>query len=101
MGITLVDSLDTLHLLGLKEELSHARHRVETIQYERDYDASFFETTIRHLGGLLSIYHLTKDEMYLRKVFLFRKSSVLDTYIYGISLIWNFSVVKTQIRRVS
>ena len=30
-------------------------------------DVSFFETTIRELGGLLSAYELSKDRMFLRK----------------------------------
>ena len=42
---------------------------VAHINYNKDYDASFFETTIRHLGGLLGAYEMTRDYLYLSKGF--------------------------------
>lgn len=33
----------------------------------QDYVASFFETTIRYLGGLLGAYELSRDKLYLHK----------------------------------
>lgn len=49
-GATLVDGLDTAMLMGLDEEVARARKHVETIDFNKDYVASFFETTIRYLG---------------------------------------------------
>ena len=66
-GITLTDALDTLALMGLHVELQQARAHVASINWNKNYDVSFFETTIRHLGGLLGAYELTKDALYLRK----------------------------------
>jgi mannosyl-oligosaccharide alpha-1,2-mannosidase len=48
LGATLVDSLDTLHIMGLKDEFQKARDWVaESLDFDKDYDASVFETTIR------------------------------------------------------
>lgn len=68
VGLTVVDSLDTLYLVGLTEELEEGRKWVaESLNFSIHKDVNIFETTIRVLGGLLSIYHLTKDTMYLDK----------------------------------
>ena len=68
LGLTLIDSLDTLWLMNLKDEYKEARDWVEKeLHVERAGDVNLFECTIRVLGGLLSIYHLTDDDMYLKK----------------------------------
>eukprot|EP01060_Flectonema_neradi_P030231 TRINITY_DN434_c0_g1_i1.p1 TRINITY_DN434_c0_g1~~TRINITY_DN434_c0_g1_i1.p1 ORF type:complete len:511 (+),score=69.91 TRINITY_DN434_c0_g1_i1:227-1759(+) len=68
-GITLVDTLDTLIIMGLTDELADARKAVEMIDWSisTTHQISTFETTIRHLGGLLSAYTLTNDTLYLQK----------------------------------
>lgn len=46
-------------------EFNEARSWVaEKLTFENDSFVNFFETTIRVLGGLLSAFHLTKDEMF-------------------------------------
>ena len=69
MGLTIVDSLDTLWIMGLREEYERARGWVsENLDIERNSNTvSVFECTIRILGGLLGIFHLTGDKMYLEK----------------------------------
>ena len=68
LGLTLVDSLDTMWLMGLKEEFKEARDWVENdMVIPQKKDVNLFECTIRVLGGLLSTYHLTKDHMFLEK----------------------------------
>ena len=74
MGTTLVDSLDTLWLMGLKDEFWEARDWIrdqlvfDTVAGEdRVHGVSFFETTIRSLGGLLAAYDLSRDEAFLTK----------------------------------
>lgn len=68
LGLTLIDSLDTMWLMNLKDEYKEARDWVEKeLHVDRAGDVNLFECTIRILGGLLSIYHLTGDEMYLKK----------------------------------
>ncbi|TMW57051.1 hypothetical protein Poli38472_002976 [Pythium oligandrum] len=68
MAITLVDSLDTLFLLGMFDEFDHASDWVGKNMKDRIYQArhiSLFETTIRNMGGLLSAYYLSGHEQLL------------------------------------
>ncbi|OOG00425.1 glycoside hydrolase family 47 protein [Aspergillus carbonarius ITEM 5010] len=60
-GATLVDSLDTLWLMGLKEEFSLAVDYIKTIDFttSKKKDIPVFETTIRYLGGLLGAYDIS------------------------------------------
>ncbi|KAI0931149.1 hypothetical protein AcV5_005303 [Taiwanofungus camphoratus] len=68
IGYTVVDSIDTILLMGLDAEYARAREWVaEKMSFERDGNFNTFETTIRVLGGLLSAYHLTEDPMYLER----------------------------------
>ncbi|HET9226227.1 MAG TPA: glycoside hydrolase family 47 protein [Thermoanaerobaculia bacterium] len=60
--MTPVDSLDTLLLMGLKEEADKARALiVEKLSFDKDFEVKNFEITIRLLGGLLSAYQMTGD----------------------------------------
>ena len=66
LGLTLVDALDTMWLMGLTEEFSEAREWVKKeMVIAQDKDVNLFETTIRVLGGLLSAFHLTNDTVFL------------------------------------
>lgn len=69
LGLTIVDCLDTLLLMGLKEEYAMARKWVaEHLDLTQDTDVNLFETTIRVLGGLLSAFHLSgEDPLYRDK----------------------------------
>jgi mannosyl-oligosaccharide alpha-1,2-mannosidase len=66
---TLIDALDTLWIMGFEEEFNSAIEDVETIDfgYTSMGQVNVFETNIRHLGGLLSAYELSKDERLLVK----------------------------------
>ncbi|XP_030197647.1 endoplasmic reticulum mannosyl-oligosaccharide 1,2-alpha-mannosidase isoform X3 [Gadus morhua] len=49
-------------------EFSEARGWVEKdLSFSRNVDVNLFESTIRVLGGLLSTYHLTSDQLFLEK----------------------------------
>ena len=67
LGATIVDSLDTLWIMGLKEEFARAADWVEhKLSFDPDYGTtSLFETNIRIVGGLLSAYYLSGDRMFL------------------------------------
>ncbi|KAF7338966.1 Glycoside hydrolase family 47 protein [Mycena venus] len=67
IGYTVIDSIDTMLLMGLDEEYTRARQWVESsMTFDRDANFNVFETTIRVLGGLLSAYELTDgDQLYL------------------------------------
>lgn len=68
MGTTLVDSLDTLWLMGLYEEFWEARDWVrDELDHDTVSDISVFETTIRSLGGLLAAYDWSGDTVFLEK----------------------------------
>ena len=68
MGTTLVDSLDTLWLMGMKDEFYEGRDWVrDHLKHDHVGQVSVFETTIRSLGGLLSAYDLSGDKVFLER----------------------------------
>ena len=68
LGLTLIDSLDTMLVMGLNDEFQEARDWVQqNLQFTTNKDVNLFETTIRVLGGLLSAYHLSGDKVFLDK----------------------------------
>lgn len=58
---TLVDALDTLWIVGLKDEFDDAVKAVGEIDFTTTQrkDIPLFETTIRYLGGMLAAYDLS------------------------------------------
>ena len=67
LGLTLVDSLDTLLIMDLKDEFLEARNWVEkSLAVNPDVDVNLFETTIRVLGGLLASFHLSAGDQVQR-----------------------------------
>ena len=68
MGVTLVDSLDTLWIMGMRKEFDEAKEWVRSrLSFRNAGSVSVFETTIRELGGLLSAYDLSGDKVFLDK----------------------------------
>ncbi|KAG5359120.1 Mannosyl-oligosaccharide 1,2-alpha-mannosidase MNS2 [Yarrowia sp. C11] len=61
---TLVDALDTLWIMDMKDEFKLAADKVAEIDFTRSGRGLIpvFETTIRYLGGLLSAYDLSGDK---------------------------------------
>ncbi|HSK64478.1 MAG TPA: glycoside hydrolase family 47 protein, partial [Pyrinomonadaceae bacterium] len=60
--MTPVDALDTMILMGLKDEADATRkYIVENLSFDKDIEVQNFEITIRLLGGLLSGYQMTGD----------------------------------------
>ena len=66
-GATIVDALSTLKVMGLEDEFAEAAKWVKEHDFSKSGKVSFFETTIRDLGGLLSAYDLTADKELLAK----------------------------------
>ena len=64
-------SLDTLYVMGLKAEYERGRRWVAenltASMTEANIEVSVFETNIRYLGGLLSIFSLTGDIVFKQK----------------------------------
>ncbi|KAF9948906.1 mannosyl-oligosaccharide alpha-1,2-mannosidase [Mortierella alpina] len=68
-GFTIVDSLDTILLMGLDKEFEEAKAWVtDELSFDQDGEVNLFETTIRVLGGLLSAYDQSgHDPIFLTK----------------------------------
>lgn len=58
---TLVDSLDTLWIMGLKEDFEEATNAIKNIDFTTSnrHEIPLFETVIRYLGGLIAAYDLS------------------------------------------
>lgn len=55
--------------MGMKDEFWEARDWVrDKLSYSHASEVSVFETTIRELGGLLSAYDLSGDDIFKTKV---------------------------------
>lgn len=68
VGLTLIDSLDTLWLLGFRSEFDEAvEWVVNNFTLNAQKDVSVFEYNIRLLGGLLSAYELSNNRGLLEK----------------------------------
>jgi ER degradation enhancer, mannosidase alpha-like 2 len=65
--MTPIDAMDTMILMGLKEEADATREYVAThLSFDQDIFVKNFEISIRLLGGLLSNYQLTGDQRLLK-----------------------------------
>jgi len=70
LGLTLIDSLDTLYLFGMDAEFQAARDWVadrRALDFGQVRNVNLFETTIRVLGGLLGAYTLSGDAALLER----------------------------------
>lgn len=66
---TLVDSLDTLWMMGMRDEFYEAVEAVATIDFGKSTASTVntFETCIRYLGGLIAAYDLSGHPVLLQK----------------------------------
>jgi hypothetical protein len=72
IACSMVDGIDTLWIMGMKDEFYRARDYIDkNLRFDHlgadDSKISVFETIIRELGGLLSAYDLSKDPVFKRK----------------------------------
>ena len=69
IGVTIVDSMDTLFIMDMKQEFNQARQwLVNSFNFKQTQnEVSVFETIIRFVGGLLTCYAFTGDELFLNK----------------------------------
>src|SRR6267142_1879946 len=66
--MTPVDALDTMIIMGLKDEAARTREYIlGNLSFDKDIYVQNFEITIRLLGGLLTNYQLTGDKRLLRR----------------------------------
>ncbi|KAJ5715310.1 uncharacterized protein N7483_012491 [Penicillium malachiteum] len=80
-GATLIDSLDTLLIMGLDQEFEKAIESLSDIDFSSPgaLGINVFETNIRYLGGLLSAYDLTDGKHQI----LLEKARQLGDFLYG------------------
>ena len=68
LGLSLVEALDTLWVMGLDAEFAEGVDWVKReLSFDVDGDVSVFETAIRLVGGLLSAWHVGGDPVLLAK----------------------------------
>src|SRR3954451_16881309 len=68
LGLSLIEALDTLWIMGLDEEFREGVEWVKAnLHFDVDGEVSVFETSIRLVGGLLSAYHACGDPVLLSK----------------------------------
>ncbi|KAF7732817.1 hypothetical protein EC973_000092 [Apophysomyces ossiformis] len=77
-GATLVDSLSTLLVMDLKEEVESVLSELDKIEFDLDRNVSVFESIIRYLGGLLSAYELSDKQ---NKILLDKAKQLADALL--------------------
>ncbi|KAL8774286.1 MAG: hypothetical protein Q9209_001037 [Squamulea sp. 1 TL-2023] len=80
-GATLVDSLDSLWMMGLKDDFEDAVKAIKEMDFSvpKLEDLNVFETTIRYLGGFLGAYDLSGGEYPI----LLSKAIEIGDFLYG------------------
>jgi len=64
--MTPVDAFDTMLLMGLDEEATHAKALIlDNLTFDHDFSVQVFEVTIRILGGLITAYQMDGDQRFL------------------------------------
>jgi mannosyl-oligosaccharide alpha-1,2-mannosidase len=81
LGLTILDSLDTLLLMNLTHEFVEALDWVENkLDFNQPIKVSAFECTIRVVGGLLSAYELHGEQ---DRVLLQRAEEIMNKLLYA------------------
>ncbi|XP_004450539.2 mannosyl-oligosaccharide 1,2-alpha-mannosidase IA [Dasypus novemcinctus] len=67
-GATIVDALDTLFIMEMRDEFQEAKSWIEKyLDFNVNAEISVFEVNIRFVGGLLSAYYLSGEEIFRKK----------------------------------
>jgi mannosidase alpha-like ER degradation enhancer 2 len=87
--MTPVDSLDTLILMGLRQEAEKAKALIlEKLSFDKDVSVKNFEITIRILGGLLSGFQMTGDLLFAPEETLDLERVVFNTEAHPLRRTW-------------
>lgn len=80
-GATMVDTMDTLWIMGLKDDFEQCVNAVREIDFTTNEEETLnvFETTIRYLGGLLAAYDLSESKYPI----LLEKAQELGEILYS------------------
>ena len=81
MGLSMMDGISTLWLMGLHKEFDEVRQWVATeLRIDQNYDVSVFESTIRYVGALVSAYELSGEK---HKVFIEKAAQLADKLLFS------------------
>lgn len=69
LALTVIDSLDTLLIIGLRQEYAEARDHALGISFDKEMEISVFESNIRIVGGFLSAFALTGEGKFVTRAF--------------------------------
>ncbi len=68
IGVTILDSLDTLYLMGLEKEFELALIFVQqNLTFRRPIEVDLLQMTTHCLGGLISAYELTNEDVFKQR----------------------------------
>ncbi|XP_069462708.1 mannosyl-oligosaccharide 1,2-alpha-mannosidase IA [Ambystoma mexicanum] len=98
-GATIVDSLDTLFIMNMKEEFKDAKEWVEKhLDFNVNAEVSVFEVNIRFVGGLLSAYYLSGEQIFKKKAIELGQK-LLPTFNTPTGIPWALLNMKSGIGR--
>ncbi|XP_010078021.1 PREDICTED: mannosyl-oligosaccharide 1,2-alpha-mannosidase IA-like, partial [Pterocles gutturalis] len=97
-GATIVDALDTLYIMEMKEEFKEAKEWVEkNLDFNVNAEISVFEVNIRFVGGLLSAYYLSGEESLLPVMVSGEdEEAILSKSFDYCSYFWNIQEARDQ-----
>lgn len=101
LGLSIVEALDTLWVMGLDREFGEGVAWVrESLDFDVDGEVSVFETSIRLIGGLLSAHHASGDAVLLAKA-RDLADRLLPAFDTPTGMPWRFINLRTGARRES
>ena len=95
LGVAILDVLDTLWYADLMSEFSRCVEFVTNLEPGTNMRGSFFETSIRALGGLMGGYTLSKEKVLLDKAEALGVVLLQNAFGGGLGLLPSFSPTLT------
>ena len=67
LGLTIIDAIDTMYIMNYNyDEFNVAKEFISnTLNFNKNVSVSFFETIIRCIGTMITLFDFTNDELYL------------------------------------
>ncbi|EDV44068.2 uncharacterized protein Dana_GF16219 [Drosophila ananassae] len=95
LGATIIESMDTLHIMGLHKELNRSRDWIDQkFTLDRvDDSLSVYELTSRLLAPMLTLYSLTGDDLYKNKA-IYIANKILPAFDTPTGIPWRRVVPK-------
>lgn len=89
--------------MGLKDEYAEAREWVANkLTFDKHRDVNLFEITIRALGGLLSAYNITGDQVFLNQAVCMHCSRRFsEILLYVNTLMMLYTIIAVYIKNTS